>query len=147
VANVADAILSCNGEQVIPNSGAISPHMDQCPAIAEVVSGVDVENSLLDAADGEPYVKPVMILYSLDPWAKRARARKLLARERAKETKEEGEKKGRGPSQEEGMGGTDEDSTLDAGSRGVSSISVASAALLSLDATRKRKRDEGMTSG
>ena len=149
-------ILSSNGEQVITTSGAISSHMEECRAIAEIESGESVENSLFAAPDGETHVKPRVILFNGDPWAD------VVTKEGDskgdKETKdieeEEGKKEGREKNQEEGMGrkyedrGKDEDRpqvlglSTDAASTGTLLAARASAGLLLLNAF-KCSSDEG----
>ena len=68
-ADFGDVILSWNGEQVIPKSGAISSHMEQCAAIAEIESGEILETSLLAAPEGKTHIQPTLIVYNGDPWA------------------------------------------------------------------------------
>jgi hypothetical protein len=121
-----DAILSCDGDQVIPTSGAISIHVQQCAAIAEIESGETVENSLLAAPDGESHVKPAVVFFKRDPWADVAT--KKGGGEEDKETKdiEEGRKmEGRGT----------DDNRTDAGSTGTFSTSGALDVLLSFNAS------------
>jgi hypothetical protein len=68
VSDDVNVIVSCNGEQVIKTSGAISSHMQQCAAIAEIESGENVETSLLMVRDdGASVVKRTDVLYKRDP--------------------------------------------------------------------------------
>jgi hypothetical protein len=139
-----DVMLLCNGKQVIGTSGAITNHMQQCAAIAEIELGGNVENSLFDAADGDSHVKSTVVLFNGDPWVDVVRkeggkeGEKLCPMCNKAHMEEEGEKERRGKkNKEEGMGRECEDRGTD-----VESVCAASAALLSLDASKCR-RGEG----
>ena len=107
---------------MIPTSVAILSHMQQCAAIAEVVSGQNVENSLLDAADGQPYVRSKVEYYAWDPLTRVATEK---VDRKAKDT----------------TGGKCEERGTDEGSRpvGESTDAVCAVVLLSLDVSKRSK--------
>lgn len=119
---------------MIPTCVAISGHLKQCAAIAEIESGEEVENSLLAGPNGESHVQPTVVVFKQDPWADFVSGK---GDQETKEREEERRKAGRGKNQEEGMGrkckkgGTDDDS-----------IDAASAGRLSTSGALKCRRDE-----
>jgi len=129
VSDVLDAIIWCDGEQLILTSDAIFSHMQQCVPIAKLESGESVENSLIPAPDWESSVKS------------------KIGKKEITDMKEGGKKEGRrkGDEEEEGTeleGGEDgrtEDNLSDAGSLGAVSVSGATAALLLLNASKSRR--------
>ena len=128
MSDVLDAIISCDGEQLILTSVAIFSHMQQCVPIAKLESGESVENSLLPAPDWESSVKS------------------KIGKKEVTDMKEGGKKEGRRKDEEEGTeledkDGRTEDTISDAGSLGAVSVSGATAALLMLNASKSRRRE------
>lgn len=126
MSDVLDAIIWCDGEQLILTSDAIFSHMQQCVPIAKLESGESVENSLIPAPDWESSVKS------------------KIGKKEITDMKEGGKKEGRrkGDEEEELEGGEDgrtEDNLSDAGSLGAVSVSGATAALLLLNASKSRR--------
>jgi hypothetical protein len=84
--------------QVIPTCVAISGHLQQCAATAELESGENVENSLLAGPDGESHVQPTVVVFKQDPWVdfvtkQGSRKGDQETKEREEERKEEGRTK------------------------------------------------------
>jgi hypothetical protein len=139
---------------VIPTSGAISIHMGQCAAIAEIECGQSGEHSLFAAPDGQSHVQPKLVLYKHDPWAGPVKGR--CAGEAAGRGRdgleEEADEEGKWEDKEKGTEGGRAGGGLgvDAGSLGRVSNSAASV-LLSLsgkvvdgwDNGGNRKRQRG----
>jgi hypothetical protein len=122
--------------------GGISRHMDVCAAIAEIESGENVENSLLDAPDGQPHVQPTVVVFKQDPWADLSRKQGCGEGDKGTKEREGGSKTEEGgKDREEGKGQIGEDSGTDDDSVGAASpdtlsASEAMAALMSLNAAQ-----------
>ena len=132
---------------MIPTSGGISVHVGQCAAIAEILSGESVENSLFAPPEGRTHIKSTLVLYDRDPWPNVVPRQGGSERDK-EETEEEGRKEGTGENRTGGnLKGDDEDSstvgsTSDGGSPLTLSASAASDALLLLN-TLKCSMGEG----
>jgi hypothetical protein len=60
----ADTILSVNGVQIIRTSEEVTPHMKECPAIAELMTGkITGEKSLFTPPEGQTHVTPKSMIY------------------------------------------------------------------------------------
>ena len=126
--DVLDAIISCDGEQLILTPVAILSHMQQCVPIAKLEAGESVKNSLLRGPDSESSVE-----------SKRGEKE---VRDRKEGGKKEGRRKnGEEGTELEGEDGRTEDTISDAGSLGAVSVSGATAALLMLNASKSRRRE------
>jgi len=147
LSDAVDAIVSCNGEQVIPQASGIVCHMEECAAIAEIESGETVENSLFAPPAGKTHVESVVMLYKRDPW--RPGGPKDGGGDREKERKdlqEEGKKEGREKCQEEGSSEECREGGKD-GAGSLSSCEAMAGALLSLkqsnDISRRIAQEAG----
>jgi hypothetical protein len=126
----ADTILSVNGVQIIRTSEEVAPHMKECPAIAELMTGkIAGEKSLFTPPEGQTHVTPKSMIYKhlesgVLKWEE-------LSDEENEETDERnGFEKRRGTKRRRS-------------SHDIDLETEATAALLSLHEDQKKKRDTG----
>jgi hypothetical protein len=126
----ADTIISVNGVQIITTSEGVTPHMKECPAIAELMTGkITGEKSLFTPPEGQTHVTPKSMIYKhlesgVLKWEE-------LSDEENEETDERnGFEKRRGTKRRRS-------------SHDIDLETEATAALLSLHEDQKKKRDTG----